>query len=60
MASAAVLVTEGPVALRRRVLQKHGFRLITVRESEWRELDDSKDKRRYLRSLLAALGDVLA
>jgi len=58
--TAAAMITEGPVALRRRVLQKHGFRLITVRESEWRDLDDSKDKRRYLRSLLSALGDVLA
>jgi hypothetical protein len=53
------IITEGPVALRRRILTKHGLRLITVRESEWRELDDSKDKRRHLRSLLSSLGDVL-
>jgi len=53
------IVIEGPVALRRRILAKHGLRLVTVRESEWRELDDSKDKRRHLRSLLSALGDVL-
>jgi len=58
--TSAAMITEGPVALRRRVLQKHGFRLITVRETEWRDLEDSKDKRRYLRSLLSALGDVLA
>lgn len=57
--SAAALVVEGHVALRRRVLMKHGLRLVTVREAEWRELDDSKDKRRYLRTLLANLGDVL-
>jgi len=52
-------IIEGPVALRRRILAKHGLRLVTVRESEWRELDDSKDKRRHLRSLLSSLGDVL-
>merc|ERR1719160_932382 len=53
------IIIEGPVALRRRILAKHGLRLVTVRESEWRELDDSKDKRRHLRSLLSSLGDVL-
>jgi len=58
-ASPASIIIEGPVALRRRILAKHGLRLVTVRESEWRELDDSKDKRRHLRSLLSALGDVL-
>lgn len=57
--SAAALVIEGPVALRRRLLTKQGLRLVTVREAEWRDLDDSKDKRRYLRSLLSNLGDVL-
>mmetsp|Transcript_57395 Transcript_57395/g.124176 ORF Transcript_57395/g.124176 Transcript_57395/m.124176 type:complete len:919 (-) Transcript_57395:104-2860(-) len=50
------LIIEGPVALRRNLLAKAGLRLITVRESEWRALDDSKDKRRYLRSLLSNLG----
>mmetsp|Transcript_56508 Transcript_56508/g.89738 ORF Transcript_56508/g.89738 Transcript_56508/m.89738 type:complete len:1029 (+) Transcript_56508:118-3204(+) len=57
--SPASIIVEGPVALRRRILAKHGLRLITVKESEWRELDDSKDKRRHLRSLLSSLGDVL-
>lgn len=57
-AQAAVIV-EGAVALRRRILSKSGLRLVAVRESEWRDLDDSKDKRRYLRSLLTNLGDVL-
>jgi len=57
--STAQLVTEGAVGLRRNILTKHGLRLITVRESEWRELEDSKDKRRYLRSLLSSIGDVL-
>jgi len=55
----AALVVEGAVSLRRRLLAKTGLRLVTVRESEWRELDDSKDKRRYLRQLLSSLGDVL-
>lgn len=58
-AQKASVINEGPVALRRRVLAKNGLRLVTVKESEWRELDDSKDKRRHLRSLLSALGDVL-
>jgi len=57
--SVASFVIEGPVALRRRILLKHGLRLVTVRESDWRDLDDSKDKRRYLRQLLSNLGDVL-
>lgn len=57
--SSAALITEGPVAMRRNILAKQGLRLITVRESEWRDLEDSKDKRRYLRSLLSNLGDVL-
>merc|ERR1712039_929046 len=56
----ASLITEGAVAMRRRILQKHGLRLVMVREAEWRELDDSKDKRRYLRQLLSNLGDVLS
>eukprot|EP00811_Abedinium_folium_P036860 NODE_952_length_2678_cov_12.150921.p1 GENE.NODE_952_length_2678_cov_12.150921~~NODE_952_length_2678_cov_12.150921.p1 ORF type:complete len:592 (+),score=126.73 NODE_952_length_2678_cov_12.150921:205-1776(+) len=58
-ASPASVVIEGPVALRRRILASYGLRLITVRESDWRELDDSKDKRRHLRSMLVSLGDVL-
>jgi len=55
----AGIVIEGAVALRRRILQKQGLRLVTVRESEWRDLDESKEKRRHLRNLLSALGDVL-
>lgn len=55
----AGVVIEGAVALRRRILQKMGLRLVTVRESEWREMDESKEKRRHLRNLLSALGDVL-
>lgn len=53
------LVLDGSVALRRRLLQRHGLRMVTVRENEWRILDDSKDKRRYLRSALATIPDVL-
>lgn len=55
----ASFVLDGSVALRRRILQKHDLRLVTVRESDWRSLDDTKEKRRHLRSLLASLGDVL-
>ncbi|CAE8624634.1 unnamed protein product, partial [Polarella glacialis] len=52
-------VVDGGAALRRRIMQKNGLRLVAVRESEWRGLDDTKEKRRHLKSLLAALGDVL-
>lgn len=55
----ASLVLDGSVAIRRRILQKHDLRLVTVREADWRGLGDSKEKRRHLRSLLASLGDVL-
>jgi len=55
----ASLVLDGSVAIRRRILQKHDLRLVTVREADWRNLGDSKEKRRHLRSLLASLGDVL-
>mmetsp|Transcript_28461 Transcript_28461/g.66291 ORF Transcript_28461/g.66291 Transcript_28461/m.66291 type:complete len:204 (+) Transcript_28461:1-612(+) len=55
----ASLVLDGSVAIRRRILQKHDLRLVTVREADWRALGDSKEKRRHLRSLLASLGDVL-
>jgi len=57
--SPSALVMEGPVALRRRILQKSGLRFVSVRESEWRKLEDSKEKRRYLRTLLASFSDVL-
>merc|ERR1712190_617200 len=40
--ASAGMVIEGAVALRRRVLQKQGLRIVTVRESEWREMDDTK------------------
>lgn len=55
----ASLVLDGSVAIRRRILQKHDLRLVTVREADWRALGDSKEKRRHLRALLASLGDVL-
>mmetsp|Transcript_78349 Transcript_78349/g.122240 ORF Transcript_78349/g.122240 Transcript_78349/m.122240 type:complete len:1021 (-) Transcript_78349:64-3126(-) len=53
------LLIEGPVALRRRILEKHGLIIVTLRESEWHKLDDSREKRRHLRSQLSALSDVL-
>lgn len=53
------LLIEGPVALRRRILEKHGLIIVTLRESEWHKLDDARDKRRHLRSQLSALSDVL-
>jgi len=57
--SPASLVLEGPVALRRRILEKHGLILVTVREADWTGLQDSREKRRHLRSLLSSLSDVL-
>lgn len=55
----AALLIEGPVALRRRILEKHGLIIVTLRENEWRKLDDSREKRRHLRAQLSALSDVL-
>lgn len=52
-------LVDGAVAFRRRILQKKGLRVATVRESDWKNLEDQKEKRRHLRSLLSALGDVL-
>merc|ERR1711939_1183050 len=46
------VIVEGPVALRRRILGKNGLRLIEVKESDWRILEDGKEKRRHLRTLL--------
>jgi hypothetical protein len=57
--AAAAPALDGSAAFKRRLLQKHNLRLIVVAESDWRRLEDSKDKRRHLRSLLATLGDVL-
>lgn len=55
----AVLCPDGAVAFKRRLLQKHGLRLVCVRDTEWRALGDAKEKRRHLRNLLGSLGDVL-
>eukprot|EP00928_Gymnodinium_smaydae_P053083 TRINITY_DN37160_c0_g1_i1.p1 TRINITY_DN37160_c0_g1~~TRINITY_DN37160_c0_g1_i1.p1 ORF type:complete len:396 (+),score=104.26 TRINITY_DN37160_c0_g1_i1:208-1395(+) len=49
-------IVEGQVAMRRRILQKNGLKLVTVRESDWRQLEEAKEKRRHLRSLLSSLG----
>mmetsp|Transcript_1738 Transcript_1738/g.4371 ORF Transcript_1738/g.4371 Transcript_1738/m.4371 type:complete len:644 (+) Transcript_1738:1-1932(+) len=57
--SAAPAMLDGSVAFRRRLMQKHNLRLIAVKESDWRRLEGSKEKRRHLRTLLASLGDVL-
>jgi len=57
----AVMV-EGPVALKRRILAKHGLKLITVREAEWRDLDlamGKSEKRKHLRQLLSTAGIAL-
>jgi len=52
-------LVDGAVAFRRRILAKKGLRVATVRENDWKSLEDQKEKRRHLRSMLAALGDVL-
>jgi hypothetical protein len=49
---------DGSVAIRRRILQKHGLKVVTVREHEWLALEGEKEKRRHLRSLLATVTDV--
>jgi len=53
--SQSSLLIEGPVALRRRILEKHGLVIVSLRESDWKKLDDTRDKRRYLRAQLSAL-----
>uniref|UniRef100_A0A7S2PSK6 RAP domain-containing protein n=1 Tax=Zooxanthella nutricula TaxID=1333877 RepID=A0A7S2PSK6_9DINO len=55
----APVMLDGSVTLRRRLLTKNNLKLITVNEQQWRRLDDSKEKRRHLRTLLASLGDVI-
>jgi len=55
----STLVVEGPVALRRRILQKMGLKIVVVREAEWRTMEESKEKRRHLRGLLSSLGGVM-
>jgi len=46
----------GAVTLKRRVLQKHGFRICVLTEDIWRLLDDGKEKRDFLRDMLKAAG----
>ncbi|CAE8677710.1 unnamed protein product, partial [Polarella glacialis] len=57
--SEAGFVIEGAVDMRRRILEKKGLRIVTVRENAWRDMEEPKEKRRHLRNLLSALGDVL-
>jgi hypothetical protein len=57
--SSSSLLIEGPVALRRRIMEKHGLIIVTLREGEWKKLDGSREKRRHLRSQLSALSDIL-
>jgi len=46
----------GAAALKRRVLQKHGFRTGVVGEDEWRQMNKSRDKREFLREVLLKAG----
>jgi len=46
----------GAMILKRRVLQKHGFRMAVITEDEWRTLDDDRAKREYLRGVLVKAG----
>lgn len=50
---------EGPVALKRRIITAHGLRLAVISETEWREIEDARAKKRSLKTLLAGFGDVL-
>jgi len=46
----------GAAALKRRVLHKLGFHIGVVNEDEWRTMSKSKEKRDFLRELLAKAG----
>lgn len=46
----------GAVLLRRRVLQKHGFRIAAITEDSWNALDGNREKRDHLRSILRNAG----
>jgi len=46
----------GAAALKRRVLQRQGFRLGVVGEDEWRTMTKSREKREFLRDILAKAG----
>mmetsp|Transcript_3160 Transcript_3160/g.5093 ORF Transcript_3160/g.5093 Transcript_3160/m.5093 type:complete len:255 (+) Transcript_3160:3-767(+) len=46
----------GAVMLKRRVLQRHGFRIAVVTEDIWRTLEDSKEKRDFLREVMKQAG----
>eukprot|EP00747_Dinoflagellata_sp_TGD_P194031 gnl/TRDRNA2_/TRDRNA2_60964_c1_seq1.p1 gnl/TRDRNA2_/TRDRNA2_60964_c1~~gnl/TRDRNA2_/TRDRNA2_60964_c1_seq1.p1 ORF type:complete len:331 (+),score=57.30 gnl/TRDRNA2_/TRDRNA2_60964_c1_seq1:93-995(+) len=54
-ASVGAGIIEGSVALRRRILQRHGLQLVTVKEKDWGGLEEKKEKKRHIRSLLSSL-----
>lgn len=47
---------KGAAALKRRVLQRHGFRLGVVNEDEWRTMSTSREKRELLRDICVKAG----
>jgi len=52
-------VLDGAVALRRRIMEKKGLKLATVAESKWKTFEESKEKRKHLKSLMKELDGVL-
>lgn len=54
--SANVVRPRGGVALKRRLLQKHGFAVAVVTEDEWRGCDKEREKRERLREILSKAG----
>jgi hypothetical protein len=46
----------GPSALKRRVLQKAGMKVVVVSEDDWRGLNEDGKKRDHLRKLLKKAG----
>jgi len=46
----------GHVLLKRRIIQKNGFRIAAVTEDGWRALNGDREKREYLRELLKNAG----
>jgi len=46
----------GPVAMKRKILQKGGYKVAVISEDDWRGHDDARAKREYLKSVILQAG----
>jgi len=46
----------GAVALRRRMLQKHGEKIAVINADTWAELEDPKQRQKHMRDVLLRAG----